>query len=102
MAKNKIFISEVARKHLKESFDRYEREQLSLGKEFRNEIREYFNKLITGNVDYQKYNEIIRKVRLHRFPYYIYYKRETNRIVILAVLHNKRNPDEIRNILNDK
>lgn len=98
---NRIFVSAIAKKHLKESFDWYESQQLSLGKEFRNEVTHCFNKLIIGDVDYQKYDGPIRKVRLNRFPYSIYYKRETNRIAILAVLHNKRNPDEIKKLFND-
>lgn len=96
MAKNKIFVSALAQRHLKGSYEWYEQQQLSLGDEFRKEISEYFNKLGEGYVDYQIYHDSIRKVGLRRFPYYIYYIREPERIVILAVFHFKRSPDDIR------
>ena len=34
-----------------------------------------------------------RKALIKRSPYSVYYRSRADRVVILAILHNKRNPD---------
>ena len=41
---------------------------------------------------YPNKHKEIRCVRVHRFPYSIYYIAETTRIVVLAVFHARRDP----------
>ena len=96
-----IIISATAKQHLQDSFDWYQSQRLSLGHEFRQEFKVAINRLSTGVVDYQVYMGTIRKTSLHRFPYYVYYERDEiqHTIVILAVLHFKRNPNDIQNLL---
>ena len=92
-----VVVSERAKNQLNESYDWYESKRESLGTEFRAEVRITIDRLSEGQVHCQIYSDNIRKVSLHRFPYYIYYERMelTREIVILAVLHYKMNPDEI-------
>jgi hypothetical protein len=82
-----IIISSIARAHL--------------GQEFREEVRVTIDKLIDNPVDYQVYTGKIRKIKLDRFPYSVYYEKDEikNTIVIFAVLHFKRNPDDIKALL---
>ena len=35
----------------------------------------------------------VRKAQVRRFPYSVYYRLRPDRVVVLAVFHNKRNPN---------
>jgi plasmid stabilization system protein ParE len=74
---------------------------LIVGKEFRDEARIAIDKLADEFVDYQIYFGKIRKTKLDRFPYYIYYERDEvkSQIVVIAIMHFKRNPDTIKGLL---
>ena len=93
----RIIISTLAKRHIQDSYDWYESQQFSLGRQFRDEIRDQIDKLYDDIVDYQVYLNNIRRVRLKRFPYHVYYERHqtVNTIVVLAVLHSRRRPYEI-------
>jgi plasmid stabilization system protein ParE len=95
-----IIISAFAQRHLKESYKWYESQRISLGKEFRAEAKAAIDNLADGMADYQIYKENIRKTSLRRFPYYIYYERIelAKEVVILAVLHVRRDPKEIERL----
>ena len=99
MPQSKAFVTSLAKGQLKESFEWYENQQLSLGEEFRSEVKDCIDKLTRGNVDHRIYYRSVRKVALRRFPYHVYYKREPERVVVIAVFHVKRNPEEIKKLL---
>ena len=96
-----IIVTSVAKQHLQDSFEWYELQQFDLGKDFRQEFLAVMGNLLTGMVDYQVYHGDIRKTVLRRFPFYVYYIRNENtkEIIILAVLHHKRNPQYIKSLL---
>ena len=96
-----IVVSSLAQRHLKESFESYEFQRPSLGKEFRAEARIIIDKLADESVDHQIYPGKTRKVKLDRFPYYVYYERDDvkSQIVVIAIMHFKRNPDTIKGLL---
>lgn len=83
---------------LKLAFDWYEKESVGLGWEFRNEIALCIEKITDDRVSYQVYIHDIHKIGVARFPYIIYYRKNeiSKRILIGAVLHERRNPEEIK------
>jgi len=90
--KYKILIRAEAEDDLREAFLWYEDKRFGLGYDFLLQI-EVGLKFIERNpkvhqVEYKGTREHFVK----RFPYKIIYFLENNKIVILAVIHSKRNP----------
>jgi hypothetical protein len=73
-----------------------------LGWELKEEVSDYIDKIMDERIDYQRYNDNIRKIKLAKFPYSIYYLKDSQeeRITVLGLFHFKRNPDEIKAILS--
>ena len=86
-----------AENDLQLAFDWYESESHGLGWEFRNEVALCIEKIIVDRVSYQIYFADVHKIFVSRFPYLIYYRKDEKRkkIVIAAVLHERRSPQEI-------
>jgi len=75
-----------------ETRDWYEQQQHGLGDSFRDSL----DQMVVGiQTMLQMYAEVLRDVRrgkLRRFPYVIYYRVLSNRIEVIAVLHGSRDP----------
>ena len=71
----------------------YSRERPGLGAEFLREFDDASNVL----ADHPEIGALIRsgvrKLLLRRFPYMLVYRAEPERVVILAVAHQRRHPD---------
>ncbi len=93
-----IIFSLTAETDLHLAFEWYEKESHGLGWEFRNEIALCLEKITDDRVSYQIYFDDIHKIFVARFPYLIYYRKNESqkKIVIAAVLHERRNPEEIK------
>ena len=92
-----IIFTSPAYNDMQLAFDWYERERAGLGWEFRNEIALCVEKINDDTVSYRKFAGMVRKIPVARFPYFIYFKKYLRKkvIVIAAVLHERRNPEEI-------
>lgn len=82
----------AARAEFIEAAEWYEERQAKLGVQFIAEIGRCVgvaaeHPLIFGTVHHD-----IRRVVVNRFPYSIYYRPESSRIVVLAVFHASRDP----------
>ncbi len=75
-------------------FDWYEKEQAGLGREFLDELRATYDRVVDGPLKYQPLRSGIRRALAHRFPYAVYFAVEGEVIVVLAVLHVSRDPAE--------
>lgn len=76
------------------TFDRYENEQIGLGREFLVELRATYDRVADGPLKYQHLRSGIRRALVRRFPYAVYFAIEDDVIVVLAVLHVSRDPAE--------
>ncbi len=96
--KYEILFTQPAYHDLQLAFDWYENERAGLGWEFRNEIALSLEKINDDRVSYRAFAGAVRKIPLQRFPYIVYFKKYESKkmIVIAAVLHERRNPEEIR------
>ncbi|TMU56684.1 type II toxin-antitoxin system RelE/ParE family toxin [Flagellimonas algicola] len=65
-----------------------------LGNRFRQSVQEKVNLIAQNPYQFQKRHKELRMALVKRFPYAIYFITGTDqkRIVILAILHTKRNP----------
>ena len=76
------------------AFEWYENERPGLGLEFLDELRASYNRIADGPLKYQELRGGIRRALLRRFPYAVYFAIEGDIVVVVAVLHASRDPEE--------
>jgi plasmid stabilization system protein ParE len=74
------------------AFEWYEKERAGLGREFLDELREAYHRVVEGPFRYEDIRSGIRRALLRRFPYAVYFAVEGDLVVVLAVLHGHRDP----------
>lgn len=81
-----------ARREFDESAVWYEERRIGLGTEFTTEIGRAIGLVAENPERFPIMHRDIRCVRTRRFPYSVFFRIETTRIVVLAVFHARRNP----------
>jgi plasmid stabilization system protein ParE len=95
--KLKIDFLPAALTDIEETKKWYNEQKDSLGYEFIKELENSIKDIIQNPYGYQKtYNEI-RQISTNRFPYLISFIITQTNIVVLSILHKKRNPKELEN-----
>jgi plasmid stabilization system protein ParE len=86
---------------LQDAFEWYESQKALLGWEFRENVSLCIDRITDERVEYRIYSGKTRRIRLIRFPYNLYYIKDSveKQIIILALFHIKRNPEEIKKLL---
>jgi len=74
----------------------YEDREPGLGQEFDAELLALFERIKQNPELFQMETEIVRKARMPRFKYRIYFRVEGEEIGVLAIWHPSRNPDTLR------
>jgi toxin ParE1/3/4 len=74
------------------AFDWYEGEQEGLGREFVDELRAVYLRIVDGPLKYAELRSGIRRALTRRFPYAVYFSIDETVVVVLAVLHAARDP----------
>jgi toxin ParE1/3/4 len=87
-----IIITPGAEADLDDAFQWYEEKSPGLGEDFIHCVDASLTSIQYNPWQYQKVYKNIRRALTHRFPYGIFYIIEESRIVVLAVLHAKRDP----------
>jgi len=75
-----------------ETRDWYERQQLGLGEAFANSVDETLDRIEAMPQMYAVVFRVMRRVKLRRFPYLVYYRVSSELIEVIAVLHGSRDP----------
>ncbi len=70
----------------------YEDQLPGLGQDFLDQVLEKFLSIAKQPEMFPVVYKDIRRALLNRFPFAIYYRKETDAIVVLAVIHGSRNP----------
>ena len=89
---SRLFIRQAARADLAEAFRWYEERSTGLGHEFLRSARVALAAIQRGPAQFPVAVDDIRKLRLHRFPYVVYYVILTRHISVIAVAHGRRLP----------
>jgi len=71
----------------------YESHAPGLGQEFLKKIESAFREIQLSPTRWSIHADGIRRRPLHRFPFSILYRIGSNSVVIVAVMHQRRNPD---------
>ncbi|UKO99958.1 type II toxin-antitoxin system RelE/ParE family toxin [Nostoc sp. UHCC 0870] len=86
-----VFRPEV-REELDEAYSWYENQQAGLGDEFLDCVDEILNRICQMPESYAVvYNDVHRAI-VQRFPYGVYYRIVSSRIIIIAIFHGRRDP----------
>ncbi len=70
----------------------YEKQQAGLGEAFLESLDQAIHSIQRLPQQHPKVHLEVRRVLLRRFPYGVFYQNEQNRTVILAVMHQSRDP----------
>jgi plasmid stabilization system protein ParE len=74
----------------------YEERQPGLGLDFDAELLALFERIKQNPELFQKETAVVRKARMPRFKYRIYFTVEGDEIGVLAIWHPSRNPEALR------
>ena len=89
----KVILLSGAKADLRDAFRYHEAERKGLGEKFLNDFYETRSRIIdhpfAGPVVYKNY----RKARFQIFKFDIIYSPEPERILVVAVMHRRRDPD---------
>ena len=88
----RLFVRKAARTDLVEAFRWYEERGIGLGSEFLRAVRVGFGAIEGTPGQFTVAVDDIRKVRLRRFPYLIYFVILPRHISVIAVMHGRRHP----------
>jgi plasmid stabilization system protein ParE len=70
----------------------YEERLAGLGHQFLDEALAAFTSIAEAPLRYLVVHRNTRRALIHRFPFGIYYRVETDTIVVIAVMHGSRDP----------
>jgi toxin ParE1/3/4 len=70
----------------------YDAQRPGLGADFGQEADRTLSLLRRTPESFQRVHHEIRRVRLRRFPYAIYFRVSGDEVVVLAVMHGRRHP----------
>ncbi len=76
------------------AFAWYEAQRTGLGLEVLDALRDTYRRILDNPRKYQVQRSGIRRALLRRFPYGVYFVIEEEQILVTAVLHAARDPEE--------
>jgi len=86
-----VFRPEV-RDEISEAYNWYEKQKLSLGDEFLDCVDKILNRICLMPESYAIVYRDIRRAVVKRFPYAIYYRVVSSRVIVIAIFHSRRDP----------
>jgi len=79
--------------------DFYDDREFGLGKDFLDEVHETISRIVNFPDSWPRHTHRSRRCHCNRFPYSIIYRLKETKIVIYAVMHQKRKPGYWKNRL---
>jgi plasmid stabilization system protein ParE len=71
----------------------YNAKRTELGDELMIEVQQVLDDIAEQPERYPIVDDDVREAPVHRFPYCVYYRVESNAIVVISVFHTARNPE---------
>jgi plasmid stabilization system protein ParE len=87
-----VVLRDEAQAEFDEAFDYYERQKPGLGVEFVARVQEVFGRIGMNPHLHAVVLADIRKARVAKFPYCVFYRAEPARVQVIAVFHSSRDP----------
>lgn len=86
-----VFRPEV-REELEEAYNWYESQQPGLGDDFLGCVDEILNRICQIPESFPVVYRDVRRAVVRRFPYVVYYRIVSSRVVVTAIFHGRREP----------
>ncbi|OKH40073.1 recombinase [[Phormidium ambiguum] IAM M-71] len=86
-----VFRPEV-REELEEAYNWYESQQPGLGDDFLECVDEILNRICQIPESFPVVYRDVRRAVVRRFPYVVYYRIVSSRVVVTAIFHGRRDP----------
>lgn len=87
-----LMIRPEAADDIQKARDWYERQRSGLGSEFLACLDDRLNLIQASPQSYARVLGRVRRCKLRRFPYLVFYREFEQRVEVLAVFHSSRNP----------
>ena len=78
---------------VEQAYDWFQSQKSGLGANFILQLDNSLNLIRENPKIYPIIHKNIRRTLIHRFPYGIYFFIKDNRIIVIGILHAKRNPE---------
>jgi len=85
-----------AHDELNEAYTWYESQQSGLGDEFLDCVDDVINRICLMPESYAIVYRDIRRAVVKRFPYAVYYRIVSSRVIVIAIFHGRRDPQAWR------
>jgi plasmid stabilization system protein ParE len=92
-----VVLRREARADFDDAFDWYEGQRRGLGVEFEMCVDEAFDRISRTPELFAKVHHDVRRAPVRRFPYSVFYKVESHRVVVISVFHGSRDPKTWQN-----
>jgi len=102
MSKFIVQILKGADSDIEQAIDWYESQKIGLGFDFYHSFRDITQLLSENPFLFQEHFLFVRRAFLNRFPYTVFYAidEQHERVEIIAVLHQRIHPDELKKRIN--
>ena len=87
-----LIIRPEAEEDMTEGRDWYDGQREGLGSEFLTAVEDAFDRICNNPELYAPEYKAVRRARMNRFPYVIYYRIAGKSLEVIAVQHGRRNP----------
>ena len=81
-----------ARDELEDAYNWYEDQEAKLGEDFLDRVDHVLDRIEQRPESYMVVFQDFRRAVISRFPYVIYYRIVSSRVIVIAVVHGKRDP----------
>jgi len=88
----KIRVLSCAEREFAEVVERYNGERPGLGYEFADEVQRTFDRICRFPEAWPLFSDRARRCIVSRFPYGILYQVRPDRVLVVAIMHLKRDP----------
>ena len=87
-----LIVRKETEEDIKKTYDWYEGQRTNLGAEFVSAVDAIFETIEEIPKIYAEVFNNVRRVLCKRFPYSVYFIESKSNIIVIAVLHQRRNP----------
>lgn len=91
----RLIVTPLAQQDILVAAEWYESQSTELVQSFLDQLREVQKRIVTVPLIYQVRMASFRVARLRRFPYCVYFCANDDLVVVIAVLHERRDPSAL-------
>jgi plasmid stabilization system protein ParE len=92
----KVGFKPLALREFHEAMSWYEQREAGLGVRFEAAVNSAFGSISANPERFPRVAQIVRKAHVVKFPYSIYFTVTTEKIMVLAVHHGRRDPRRLK------